>query len=100
MELLDDVGHVESHFGPLGDSVSVGQDRCTVCAKHTIGSEIILDAPDGTHRVYALGFRLKWKLILVHLKIVVILMQDWCMVCTKITIDMEIILDASDGTPR
>ena len=24
------------------------QDRCTVCAKRTIGSEIILDAPDGT----------------------------------------------------
>jgi hypothetical protein len=24
------------------------QDRCTVCAEHTIGSEIILDAPDGT----------------------------------------------------
>ena len=24
------------------------QDRCTVCAKHTIGSEIILDAPVGT----------------------------------------------------
>jgi hypothetical protein len=24
------------------------QDRCTVCAKHTIGSEIILNAPDGT----------------------------------------------------
>jgi hypothetical protein len=23
-------------------------DRCTVCAKRTIGSEIILDAPDGT----------------------------------------------------
>ena len=26
------------------------QDRCTVCSKHTIGSEIILDAPDGTPR--------------------------------------------------
>jgi len=26
------------------------QDRCTVCAKRTIGSEIILDAPDGTPR--------------------------------------------------
>jgi hypothetical protein len=26
------------------------QDRFTVCAKHTIGSEIILDAPDGTPR--------------------------------------------------
>jgi hypothetical protein len=26
------------------------QDRCTVCAKRTIGSEIVLDAPDGTPR--------------------------------------------------
>ena len=26
------------------------QDRCTVCAKRTIGSEIILGAPDHTHR--------------------------------------------------
>jgi hypothetical protein len=24
------------------------QDRCTVCAKHTVGSEIVLDAPDST----------------------------------------------------
>jgi hypothetical protein len=29
--------------------VSVG-DRCMVCAYRTIGSEIILDAPDGTPR--------------------------------------------------
>jgi hypothetical protein len=26
------------------------QDRCTVCVKHTIGSVILLDAPDGTPR--------------------------------------------------
>jgi hypothetical protein len=26
------------------------QDSCTVCAERTIGSEIILDAPDGTPR--------------------------------------------------
>ena len=26
------------------------QDRSTVCAKRTIGSEIALDAPDGTPR--------------------------------------------------
>ena len=26
------------------------QDRCMVCAEHTIGSEIVLDAPDGTPR--------------------------------------------------
>ena len=24
------------------------QDRCTVCTKHTIGYETVLDAPDGT----------------------------------------------------
>ena len=26
------------------------KDRCTVCVERTIGSEIILDAPDGTPR--------------------------------------------------
>ena len=26
------------------------QDRCTVCVERTIGSEIILDAPNGTPR--------------------------------------------------
>ena len=33
------------------------QDRCGVCAKRTIGSEIILDAPDGIcmHPVVLLG---------------------------------------------
>ena len=27
------------------------QDRCTVCAEHTIGLEIILDAPDDVGQV-------------------------------------------------
>jgi hypothetical protein len=49
MELLGNVGHVKSHFGPFGDGVSVG-DRCTVCAKRIIGLEIILDATNGTPR--------------------------------------------------
>jgi hypothetical protein len=26
------------------------QDRCTLFTKHTIGSEIVLDAPEGTTR--------------------------------------------------
>jgi hypothetical protein len=26
------------------------QDKCTVCAKHNVGTEIILDTPDGTPR--------------------------------------------------
>ena len=48
MEPLGDLGLVESRFFPFGDSVSVGARLCMVCARHTIGSEIILDAPDGT----------------------------------------------------
>jgi hypothetical protein len=26
------------------------QDWCTVCVEHTVGSEIVLEAPDGTPR--------------------------------------------------
>jgi hypothetical protein len=50
MELLGDVGYVKSRFDPFGDGVMSVQDSCMVCAKCTIGSEIILDAPDGTPR--------------------------------------------------
>ena len=45
MEHLGDTGHVESCFGPFGDGVSVGARQVTVCAKRTIGSEAVLDAP-------------------------------------------------------
>jgi hypothetical protein len=48
MELLGDVAHLESHFGTFVDANNVVQDSCTVCAKRTIGSEIIFDAPSGT----------------------------------------------------
>ena len=48
MELLRDVGHMESHFGLFGDSVRVGAYRCTVCVERTIGSEIGLGTVDGT----------------------------------------------------
>ena len=41
---------VEARFSPFGESAILTQDRCTVCFEHTIGSEIILDAPDGTPR--------------------------------------------------
>jgi hypothetical protein len=50
MELLGDVCHVEFCFGPFGNSVSVVQNRCMVCAKCTIASEIILAALDDTPR--------------------------------------------------
>ena len=45
MELLGDVGHVESRSIRLEMVLVLVQDRCTVCAKRTIGSEIILYAP-------------------------------------------------------
>ena len=50
MELLGDVGLVESLFFPLETALVSVQDRCMVSAGRTIGSEIILDAPDGTTR--------------------------------------------------
>ena len=43
------VAQVEARFGPFGESVNF-DDRCTVCVEHIIGSEIILDAPDGILR--------------------------------------------------
>ena len=60
------------------DTVFVSvQERCTVCAKCPIGSEIVLDSPNGAN-----------------------LTQDRCMVCVEYTIGSEIILEAPDGTPR
>ena len=48
MVLLGDEAEVEAYFGPFGDSANLDADRCMVCAERTIGSEIVLDAPDGT----------------------------------------------------
>ena len=50
MVLLSDEAQVEARFIPLGDCANLDASRCMVCAKHTIGSEIIFDAPDGTPR--------------------------------------------------
>ena len=50
MELQGDVGHLESRFFPLETVLASVQDRCMVSTRHTIGSDIILDTPDGTIR--------------------------------------------------
>ena len=71
------------------------QDRCTVCVKHAIGSEIILDAPNGApgdeaqveDRFGTFGDSANLDI-------------DTCTVCAKRTIGSEIILDAPQGTPR
>jgi hypothetical protein len=50
MVLLADEAHVDAPFGLFGHRANLDQDKCTVCAERTIGSEIILDAPDGSPR--------------------------------------------------
>ena len=47
---LGDEAQVEARFGLLDIELILTQDRCTVCVERSIGSEIILDAPDGTPR--------------------------------------------------
>jgi hypothetical protein len=62
------------------------QDRCTVCTKRTISLEIILDAPNGTHR---------WSGSCessVHLEIVLILTQDSYTICVERTTGSKIVL--------
>jgi hypothetical protein len=71
------------------------QDRCTVCAKHLIGSEIVLDTPDGTARYEAQvegrfsPFGDSGNLA-----------QDRCIVCTERSRGSNIVLDAPDVTTR
>ena len=50
MVLLGDEAQLEACFGLFDDSVILMEDRCTVYAERTIGSEIVLDTPDGTPR--------------------------------------------------
>jgi hypothetical protein len=54
MELLGDVAHVESHFGPFSDGVSVGKTYHRV--KNCFGCT----------RWYPEVTMLKWKLVLVY----------------------------------
>jgi hypothetical protein len=48
MELLGDVAQVEARFDPFGDSATLDARLVQVCVKHTVGLEIVLEAPDGT----------------------------------------------------
>jgi hypothetical protein len=94
MVLLRDVGLWNLTYFCVEIVLVSVQDRCTVCAKYTIGSEIILDAPDGTLRCRGSSESL------VNFEIMPILSQERCTVCIERTVGSEIILDAPDGTPR
>jgi hypothetical protein len=50
MVLLGDEAQMEARFDHLETVLVSVQGRYTVCAKRTIASEIVLDAPDGAPR--------------------------------------------------
>jgi hypothetical protein len=71
------------------------QDRCTICAKPSIGWKSFW-----TYLMELLGDMGHGNLVLVLLEMVLVSMQDRCTVCAKHTIGLEIVLDEADGTPR
>ena len=95
MELLGDVGHVESHFFSVWRLLVSVQDRCMVCARCTIGLQIVLEASDGTTRL-----RGQVEARFSPFGESAILTQDRCTVCVEHIIGSEMILDAPDGIPR
>jgi hypothetical protein len=96
MELLGDVGHGESCFGPFEDGVSVGARQVHGLRQtyHSISNRF------GRTRLYSKVTRHKWNLVSVRLEIVLILMQYRCIVYAERSISSVIISDAPDGTPR
>jgi hypothetical protein len=70
------------------------QERSTVCAECTIGS-------DWMHPMVLLGDKAQVETCFgLFLEIVLILKQDRCTVCAESTIGSKTILDAPDGTHR
>jgi hypothetical protein len=49
--LKGDEAQVEPRFGTFGDSASLDARLVLVCAERTVGSEIVLEAPDGTPKL-------------------------------------------------
>jgi hypothetical protein len=63
----------------------LNQDRCTVCTKYTMGSVIVLDAPDGTPRRHG-SCQILFRSFL---ETVFVSVQDRCTVCAERTIGSE-----------
>ena len=89
MVLRRDVGLVEACFGPFGDSVNLNLHQMY----HGHGNHF------GHIQWHSNVMLVKWKLILVHLEIVLISAQDTCTVCAECTIGLKTIFDASEGAP-
>ena len=94
MELLGDMGHVESHFGLLGASVGARQLHGLRRTYHRLRNHF------GSIRWNSLVMRLKRNLVSVHLEIVLVYVQDRCTICAERSIGSKIVLDTPDGSPR
>ena len=70
------------------------QDRCMVCAKHTIGLEIIMDAPNGAPTDEAQA-EARFGLFGDSDNL-----DARCTVCAERTVGSESVLDTPNGTPR
>jgi hypothetical protein len=81
MELLGDMGHVESYFSPFGDSVCDGA-RLVHDLRQTFHR---LRNPIGRTRWYSSVMTLWWMPTSFSLEIVLILMQDSCTICVERT---------------
>ena len=90
MELLGDAGHVESRSVRLDMVLVLMKDWCTVCAKRTIGSDIVLGA-FWMHPMELLGDVGHVESRSVRLEKLLVLVQDRCMVCDKRSIGSDII---------
>ena len=53
----------------------------------------------GTPEWYSEVMYFEWKLVFVHLEVVLVSAQDMCTVCAECTSGMEIILGTPDLTP-
>ena len=87
---------ISNHVSVCLEMVLVSvQDRCTVSAKCTVGSETVLDAP-----MVHLGDEAQVQAHFGLFRDSASLTQDRWAVCAERTIGSKIVLDAPDGTPR
>ena len=123
MVLLGDEARLEDCFSPFGDSTNLnarevyGLRRTYHRLRNCFGStrwnsyvtwlkwklvlvhlDIVLSATQDRCTVCA-ECTIGSKIVLVHLDMVLVLMQDRCTVCAKRTIGSKIFLDPPNGTP-
>ena len=91
---IGEVGQVEAHFSPFGDSVNL-------IARYMYGLRQTyhrLRNHFGCIQWCSDVTCVKWRLILFRLQIVLISAQDRCMICAEFSMAMEIVLGVPDGT--